>query len=184
MAGYEEVIEKLRRSTVQVLSGRGGGSGVIWSDGVIVTNAHVVPTDVTPGRHAEIVAGGTRRSARIARRDRERDLAILEVPGASLDPAEIGDSEALRSGQIVIAIGHPFGIAGALAIGVIHAVDGRKWVQADIRLAPGNSGGILADADGRVIGINTMIYNGLGLAIPSHEVNEFLRRDSRRARAA
>jgi serine protease Do len=182
MPGYEEVIERLRRSTVQVLSGRGGGSGVVWgANGAVVTNAHVAP-----GKYAEIIdAWGRRRTARIVKRDRERDLAVLDISSANPEPAEIGDSESLRIGQIVLAIGHPFGLTGALALGTIHAV-GRnpKWIQADVRLAPGNSGGVLADAAGRVIGINTMIFHGIGLAVPSNEVNRFLHADSTSARAA
>lgn len=187
MSGYESVIEKLRRSTVQVLNGRGGGSGVVWArNGLIVTNAHVAS-----GRQAEIIdAAGRRSTARITKRDPERDLAVLEAPGVDLDPADVGDSASLRSGQIVFAIGHPLGITGAVAMGTIHAAGRlgfgaqRNWIQADVRLAPGNSGGILADAEGRVIGINTMIFHGIGLAIPANEVNEFVLGYSRRARAA
>lgn len=182
MPGYEQIIERLRRSTVQVLSGRGGGSGVVWAaDGCIVTNAHVAP-----GQYAEIVdSSGRRWTARIIRRDRERDLAALQAAAGDLPPAEIGDSESLRVGQIVLAIGHPFGITGAVTLGTIHAAGERaQWIQADVRLAPGNSGGILADAAGRVIGINTMIFHGIGLAVPSNEVKRFLRADAARARAA
>lgn len=182
MPGLEEVIERLRRSTVQVLSGRGGGSGVIWdANGSVVTNAHVVR-----GKYAEIVdVQGRRGTARIIRRDRARDLAVLQIAPANLEPAEIGDSASLRIGQLVLAIGHPFGVAGAVTLGTIHAAgEGSKWIQADVRLAPGNSGGILADAAGRVIGINTMIFHGIGLAVPSNEVNRFLHADSARARAA
>jgi serine protease Do len=182
MPGFEQLIERLRGSTVQVLSGRGGGSGVVWdAQDTIVTNAHVAP-----GRSAEIVDfSGRRRPVRIVKRDRERDLAWLEVSSAGLVPAEIGDSDSLRSGEIVFALGHPRGITGAVTLGIIHGVDpSRNWIQADVRLAPGNSGGILADAAGRVIGINTMIYRGIGLAVPSNEVNRFLHADSTRARAA
>ena len=93
----------------------------------------------------------------------------------------------------MIAIGNPAGIRGAVSTGIIHSSSvnefGRPnpWIQADIRLAPGNSGGMLADAEGRVIGINTMIFRGLGLAVPSNEVCAFLnrvRRNSWRTRAA
>ena len=192
MPGYEQIIESLRRSSVQVLSNQGAGSGVVWdSNGTVVTNAHVVP-----GSYAEIIdAAGRRRAARIVKRDRERDLAVLEVSSIGLEPVGIGDSEVVRSGQIVFAVGYPFGIAdpfaaGALAMGAIHAVGPlgfgvrQNWIQADVRLAPGNSGGMLADAAGRVIGINTLIFHGIGLAVPSNEVNRFIHADSTRARAA
>jgi serine protease Do len=182
MPGLEQLIEQLQRSTVQVLSGRGGGSGVVWGeDGSVVTNAHVAS-----GTSAEIVDfSGLRWPARIIERDRERDLALLHVSAASFEPAWVGDSDSLRSGQIVLAIGHPLGITGAVTLGTIHA-SGRqqKWIQADVRLAPGNSGGILADAAGRAIGINTMIFHGIGLAVPSNEVNRFVHANSTRARAA
>jgi len=90
----------------------------------------------------------------------------------------------------VLAIGSPFGIRGAVSTGVLHAIGPvaqageQSWLQADLQLAPGNSGGALADAEGRVIGINTMIAMGLGLAIPSHDVEQFLRRVLRRKAAA
>jgi serine protease Do len=177
---YAALIESVRRSTVQVLSGRGGGSGVVWDrGGLVVTNAHVA-VDRT-GRYAEVVdAAGQRRKARIIRRDRERDLALLAVEAQDLEPAEFGDSDRLRAGQVVVAVGMPGAVAG-----VIHAAGpGSKWVQADLHLAPGYSGGILADASGRVIGINTMIYRGIGLAIPSNEVSKFVREEFRGARAA
>jgi serine protease Do len=78
-------------------------------------------------------------------------------------------------GELVVAVGNPLGFVGALTTGVVHAPT-RRWVHADVRLAPGNSGGPLADARGRVIGINTMIAGGLALAVPSNSVTRFLRR--------
>jgi serine protease Do len=84
-------------------------------------------------------------------------------------------------------VGNPLGVAGAAAWGIIHAVGPldfgarRNWIQADIRLAPGNSGGALATATGEVVGINTMVYGGLGLAAPSNEVAAFVRGESDRA---
>ena len=78
-------------------------------------------------------------------------------------------------GELVIAVGNPLGFIGALTTGVVHSLPNRKrWLAADVRLAPGNSGGPLADAQGRVIGINTMIAGGLALAVPSNAVGEFL----------
>jgi serine protease Do len=185
--GYEQITEQLRRSAVQIFDPRGGGSGVIWHDGSIVTNAHVV-ANVARGREGWIVdASGRRSRARVILCDRERDLALLKPDSLSgVVPAQSGDSGLLRPGQLVVALGNPFGLTGAIAAGVIHAVGPvesgplnlgprRNWVQADVRLAPGNSGGMLADATGRVIGINTMIYQGLALAVPSNEVEAFVR---------
>jgi serine protease Do len=113
-------------------------------------------------------------------RDPRRDLAQLRIEAANLPAATAADSSALRAGELAIAIGNPLGFVGALATGVIHAVGplrglgGQSWVQADVRLAPGNSGGPLANARGEVIGINTMIAGRLALAIPSNAVRDFL----------
>ena len=112
--------------------------------------------------------------------DPVRDLASLRVRASNLPAAAIGNSSRVRPGELAIAIGNPLGFVGALTTGVIHAVGPvpglgpQKWVQAGVRLAPGNSGGPLADAAGRVIGINTMVAWKLALAIPSDAVVEFL----------
>ena len=83
-------------------------------------------------------------------------------------------------GSLVVAVGHPLGVRGALSVGIVHAVgpirpDGRSWIQADVKLARGNSGGPLADASGQVIGLNTMVVGPLALAIPLREVARFVR---------
>jgi serine protease Do len=175
--GFGEVVEKLRRSTVQVTAGRnGGGSGVVWSaSGQIVTNAHVVE-----GAGAVEVAlwDGGRFAARIGKKDRRRDLALLEVEASGLPAAASGDSNALRVGELVIAVGNPMGFIGAASTGMIHRVEYRSWLVSKLRLAPGNSGGPLANARGEVVGINTMIAGGLSFAIPSDAVSQFLRATS------
>lgn len=176
--GFGEVAEKLRRSTVLIHSGgRGSGSGVIWSsDGTLVTNAHVVrstrPTiQLWDGREFE---------AMIHSRDSLGDLAQLRINTRDLPAASTADSSQLRPGELAIAIGNPMGFVGALATGVIHGVGplsglgSQSWVQAEVRLAPGNSGGPLADASGRIVGINTMVAGRLALAIPSNAVRDFL----------
>jgi serine protease Do len=176
--GFGEIAEQLRRSTVLIHSGgRGAGSGVIWSeDGLVVTNAHVirgsrVDVQLWDGREFETT---------VHSRDPRRDLAQLRIDATNLPAATAADSSKLRPGELAIAIGNPMGFVGALATGVIHAVGplrglGRQtWVQADVRLAPGNSGGPLANAHGRVVGINTMVAGRLALAIPSNAVRDFL----------
>jgi serine protease Do len=126
--------------------------------------------------------------ARVARQDAWRDVALLETGASDLMPAPLGDDRSLRAGSVVIALGHPLGWAGALALGIVHRVarDGPRgsvrWIQADVRLAPGNSGGPLADADGRVVGINAMVANGLGLAVPVSALRRFLLPDADRPR--
>jgi serine protease Do len=187
---FGEVTEKLRRSTVRITSGplrrsareRGGGSGVVWTaGGTVITNAHVVRD------RAEVEFwDGSKAEAVIAARDDRRDLARLETSVTNLPAAERRDSASLRPGEIVLAVGNPLGFVGALSTGIVHAsgtVPGlgpQVWIQAAVRLAPGNSGGPLADAAGRVVGINTMLMGGgLALAVPSNAVADFLSRPAR-----
>jgi serine protease Do len=175
---FVEMAAQLRRSTVQVRGrGPGSGSGVIWrADGLVITNAHVARG---PQAIVELSDGRTF-DAVVTTRDERRDLAALKVETTDLPAAIIGDSDALRVGALVLAVGNPLGLTGALTTGVVHAAaspDGPRqhgWVRADVRLAPGNSGGPLADARGRVIGINSMIAGGLALAVPSNAVERFL----------
>jgi serine protease Do len=173
---FGEVIEKLRRSTVQV--GR-GGSGVIWSpDGRIITNAHVVD-GAANSRALEIeLWDGRRVPGEVVRKDRRRDLALLQAQASGLPAASPGDSNALRVGELVIAVGNPLGFIGAASTGVVHRVEDRSWVVSQLRLAPGNSGGPLANARGEVVGINAMIAGVLALAVPSQSVLRFLRAEN------
>jgi len=178
---------QIQRSTVQVRGrGPGGGSGVIWSrDGLVITNAHVAR-----GRAATVELADSRVfDATLVARDPRRDLAALRVQATDLPALPVGDSDALRVGGLVLAVGNPLGIVGAMTAGIVHAIGEadedaplapdvphqQRWVQADVRLAPGNSGGPLTDAEGRVIGINSMINGGLALAVPSNDVTRFLR---------
>jgi serine protease Do len=176
--GAPEVAERLRRSSVQIGDGRGGGSGIIWESdatkSVIITNAHVVR-----GRRAFVTLGdGRTAEAPVNNLDHRRDLAALTIDVGNLPAATVGDSDALRVGELVFAMGNPLGLVGALSAGIVHA-NGKQWIGADLRLAPGNSGGMLADAEGRVVGVNSMIASGLALAIPSNAVKRFLARGAR-----
>ena len=176
--GLGEVAERIRRYTVLVQpGGRGSGSGVIWSsDGIIITNAHVAR-----GSRVEVTLwDGRELSAQVSARDSRRDLAALRLSASDLPVASVANSSLVRPGEVAIAIGNPLGFLGAMTMGVVHAVGplrglgDKSWVQADVRVAPGNSGGPLADVHGRVIGINTMIAGRLALAIPSNDVSRFL----------
>ena len=181
MRGFGEIAERLRRSTVQVKhggrEGGGSGSGIVWnSGGLILTNAHVAR-----GAEAEIeLWDGRRFSARVTARDPRRDLATLRIAASGLEAVTAGDSSALRPGELVIAVGNPLGFAGALSTGVVHSA-GERWIHADVQLAPGNSGGPLANALGQVMGVNTAIVNGLGAAVPSNAALDFLARGPRPA---
>lgn len=108
-------------------------------------------------------------------------MAALSVNATGLPAAEIGNSSALRAGEIVVAVGNPLGLVGAVTLGIVHSgAAPQRWVAADVRLAPGNSGGPLADVNGRVIGINSMIAGGLALAVPSNTAVRFLERGEHR----
>lgn len=181
--GFGEVAERLRRSTVQVRLGsgreRGSGSGVIWNQsGLIVTNAHVARQDRA---QVELWDGRTF-EGNVTSRHSRRDLAAIQIDARGLPAIPLGDSGALRTGELVLAVGNPLGFIGALTTGVVHGhgplrgLGRQNWVQAAVRLAPGNSGGPLADAQGRLIGINTMLVaGGLALAIPSNSAAEFVK---------
>jgi serine protease Do len=177
--------EFLRRATVQIRSSgtgaEGSGSGLVLNAGQVVTNAHVAL-----GQDVTIEAwDGAWHKARVVRKDAQLDLALLmldrlDAPAASLASAEP------KAGAAVIAVGNPLGFVGAVSTGFVRAVGAirglgwRRWVQADVRLAPGNSGGPLADVLGQIVGINTMVAGGLALAIPAATIQRFLSAKSER----
>jgi len=175
-SALDQAGERLRASTVRILSrGDSTGGGVAWSENQVVTNAHVLAGD-----HFRVeTLDGRLLRAHVERQDGWRDLALLSIEG-SLTPAQPGDEALLRPASLVIGLGHPMGWAGALSIGIVHRVDRggahgqARWIAADVRLAPGNSGGPLADAQARVVGINTMVSHGLGLAVPVSAIGRFL----------
>lgn len=166
------VTESLRRSTVIARNGRhSAGSGVIWSqDGLIVTNAHVATR-----RSARIeLFDGRAFEGEVVKRDTRADLAALRIDARDLDAVTVRDSATLRVGEIVVAVGNPLGLSGSIASGVVHGPPS-QWVTADVALAPGNSGGPLADAMGRVVGVNSMTVSGvLAVAASSNAVRRFL----------
>lgn len=181
------IAEALRQSTVQIQTGsaeyNGHGSGVVAGPDQIITNAHVVSGDRIRVHSWE----GKTIEAKLDKIDKRRDLALLIAPGINAVPIVLGDSSLLRPGIPVVAIGNPLGFIGALSSGVVHSI-GRlnvygpngiagDWICADVRLAPGNSGGPLANFQGHVVGINTMIAGGgLAFAVPSRAVQRFLSR--------
>lgn len=170
-----QVAERLRQVTVEVFSASGGGAGILWAPDRVLTNAHVVRAAGVGVR----LADDRRLDARVIAADPRADLALLGVPRSGLTPAVVADSETLRVGAIVIALGHPLGLRRTLTAGVVHALapapaGGRRWIQADLRLAPGNSGGPLADTGGAIVGVNTMIAGHLALAIPSNDARRFV----------
>src|SRR5262245_9237168 len=182
-----EVAERLRPSVVEVASnGHGAGAGTIWrADGLVVTNHHVVPGDRARVR----LTDGRSFDARTLARDPGNDLALLKIEAQGLTAAPGGDARHLRAGEIVLAIGHPYGNRGSLTLGIVvgpladrHPEQTRELIRAAVLLGPGNSGGPLADARGRVVGINAMVAGGLALAVPSHLVERLLRWQDETAR--
>ncbi len=185
-----EIAERLQRSTVVVRVGRAGGSGFIATrEGWVVTNLHVVRGGRGPIT-VRLSDGRTMR-ARVLALDREHDLALLELPQApNLPPLPLGDPDAVRVGQTVLAYGSPFGLDGTLTQGIVSArrdLPGpagplRGIIQTDAPINPGNSGGPLANSQGQVIGVNTAILSrtggshGIGFAMPSNYVRELIAR--------
>ena len=171
----QSVLPSVASIGVRSRRGNGGGSAsVITPDGYLLTSAHVVAGT----RSAEATfADGTTVAADIAGRDELSDLAVLKARGAVPEPVTMGRAEDLHVGQLVVAIGNPLGLAGSVTAGIVSGLgrslptkSGRvvdEVIQTDAALNPGNSGGVLADGRGRMVGVNTAVAGvGLGLAVP------------------
>jgi serine protease Do len=193
---FHGVVERLAPSVVQIdvttreanpvnvwLRGGGGeafqratGSGVVLSaDGAILTNNHVIEQALSMNVR---LADGRIFAARLAGRDPATDLAVLRTDAKGLQPAAFADSDAVRVGEWVLAIGSPFGLSRTVTAGVVSATgrgslganEVEDYLQTDAGINPGNSGGPLVDLEGRVVGINTMVVgrgSGIGFAVPS-----------------
>lgn len=173
-AELAELTQRLQQSTVQVRGWRSGmGSGVIWhADGLILTNAHVVR-----GHRINVrLSDGRSVKGQVIRKDWQQDLAALVVPVNQL-PAVTVHAEDVRAGELVLAVGNPQGVHNATCLGIVHTTASSqrtRWIQADLRLAPGYSGGPLATMQGAVIGINSMIVEGRAFAISCWAIDRFL----------
>ena len=196
VTGYAEPDDEDRAASGEPVLERSSGSGVVVdADGYIVTNAHVVENATRmevelPLRPAGSVAGqsilkrrGRMVGAQLVAVDHETDLAVIRVEASGLPALPFGDSDALRPGQIVLAFGSPLGLESSVTMGVVSAVarqltpeDPMIYIQTDAPINPGNSGGALVDTDGRLVGVNTLIYTqsggseGIGFAAPSNIV--------------
>jgi serine protease Do len=178
-------ITTVQRSLVQISNGHGAGAGTIWHpDGLIITNAHVVR-----GRdHLQVtLPDGRKLPTHILAADDALDIAALSVNAHDLPTIELGDSKSLKPGEWVMAIGHPWGVQGAVTSGVVIGTGaqlpemgsmqpGREWIALSLHMRPGHSGGPLVESAGRLVGINTMITGpNVGYAIPVHVVKRFLK---------
>ncbi len=178
---FAAVVEKVKNSTVRVdARTRLAGSGIVWSaDGVIATADHVVEReeDIT------VQLGETSYKADLVGRDPTTDLAVLRVKANNLVAADVASPQTLKVGNLVLALGRPWGEDVVASAGIVSAVGrfgfGHGWgeqfreglIHADVTLYPGFSGGPLADASGRVVGLNTSaLGRGMSLAIPSETV--------------
>jgi S1-C subfamily serine protease len=186
-----KVAARLKESTVTVLAGQSTGSGfVVPTRGWIVTNAHVASGARWSGRLRIRFGDGSTQSARLIAYDAQHDLAVAEVDGQhQVRALALGDSDAVKVGQSVLAFGSPFGLEGTLTQGIVSARrdvsaigsgDLRGVIQTDAPINPGNSGGPLVNARGEVIGVNTAIVSrsgssaGIGFAVPVSYVKELL----------
>jgi S1-C subfamily serine protease len=187
-----EVQQSVRtRRSAEPQERHGGGSGFIFTpDGLILTNSHVVHD---AARIEVTIADGRKLPARTIGDDPATDLAVIQINGSGLIAATLGDSQALRVGQLVMAIGSPYGFQSTVTAGVVSAL-GRSLrsysgrliedvIQTDASLNPGNSGGALIGMNGQIIGINSAMFSdssstgsssagsvGLGFAIPINTV--------------
>jgi len=179
-----QIVKQVQASIVQVRNeGRGTGTGIIWSaDGYVITNHHVVPTDTST---IQVQLSDDRMlEAKVIDRHPKQDLAMLRIVADNLQAVSVGDSAKLRVGEWVFAIGNPWGQRGVVTAGIVSGISAtkengddspRRYIKSDVHLAPGNSGGPLLDAEGKVIGINAMIFGGdLAVAIPSNVVSSWL----------
>jgi S1-C subfamily serine protease len=183
---YSRVVTEVARTVLPsvaslvVRTRRGDGAGsasVITSDGYLLTSAHVVAN----ASSAEATfTDGTSVTVDVAGHDVLSDLAVLKARGAVPAPVRMGRAEDLRVGQLVVAVGNPLGLAGSVTAGIVSGLgrslptrNGRvvdAVIQTDAALNPGNSGGALADGQGRMVGVSTAVAGvGLGLAVPINE---------------
>jgi len=177
------IVEHMRPSLIQLRNGRRGmGAGTVWhADGLIVTNAHVVQQRAPQAT----LSDGRTVSTHVVALDTEHDLAALCVAATGLTAVTLAEPYALQPGHWVLALGHPWGVAGAITAGIVIGIGASperpqsqgEWIHVDLHLRPGHSGGPLVDVHGRVVGINTMIAGpNVGLAVPLAVVQGVVRR--------
>lgn len=176
----QQIIELYRPAIIQIATQSSTGTGFYVKEAdLIITNEHVV------AKNAEITIAGRsfeRRLARVWYTDKKHDLAFLQPPAnVQIPEIKLGNYETVKDGDVVVAIGHPFGLNYTATQGVISKADrireGMKYIQIDAAINPGNSGGPLVNKSGEVIGVNSFIIRGgdnLGFALPVSYLSEAL----------
>ena len=180
-AVVQRVLPSVASLRVRTRRGEGSGSAsVITDDRFLLTSAHVVD-----GATSAVAAfsDGTESTADVVGRDAFSDLAVLRARDAVPSPVAMGNASQLQVGQLVVAVGNPLGLAGSVTAGIVSALgrslptrQGRvvdEVIQTDAALNPGNSGGVLADSRGRMVGVNTAVAGiGVGLAVPINDTTQ------------
>jgi putative serine protease PepD len=187
---FVSVVDHVSPQVVQIETDRGLGSGIVYDhQGDVVTNAHVAD-DATRFRVTQ--SNGDVHSASLVGSDVGNDLAVIRLDGATPEPATFADSSAVRSGDIVFAIGNPLGLQSSVTQGIVSSINRRvsegngvtlsQAIQTSAEINPGNSGGALVDLTGRVVGIPTLAAldpefgdtqaPGIGFAIPGNTVKQ------------
>ncbi len=180
---YEKINPAIVSIEAQLDDGVSAGTGcIVTADGVILTGSHVV--DGCKNVEVTMFNGQTYNAKVISKMGKNNDLALLKIePKTALKTVKFGDSENIKVGQRVLAIGNPFGFSGTLTQGIISRIDYTKnKIQTDAAINPGCSGGPLLNSAGEVIGINQSIYNpdnnisniGIGFAIPINDAKKFI----------
>jgi serine protease Do len=188
----EQIVNRVKACMVRVENrGRGAGAGTVWHpEGLIMTNAHVAA-----GRQLSVWdSTGKRTPARLLAADANLDLAALSVEASGLQSIELGSTDIMRPGELVFAMGFPWGVEGGLTAGVFIGLESwwpnrgrqrREWVMASLHLRPGHSGGPMVNSNGKLIGINTIMRGpDVGVAIPVETVERFLKSSLGRHRKA
>ncbi len=180
---FSSVIEDSVKGVVSVGTDKAGGSGfIVEEDGYIVTNAHVVEG----ARRIDVLTyDASVKRATLIGYDITRDIALLKIEGNGYNALQLADSGNLQVGNKVVAIGNPLGLSFTVTEGIVSALDRegpnglREYIQTDVSLNPGNSGGPLIDKSGKVIGINNFKVGdaeGLGFALESNSIKEVVNR--------
>lgn len=180
---YEKITPAIVTIDAQLDDGISSGTGcIITSDGVILTSSHVI--DGTKDIDVTVHSGKVYKASVISILGKNNDLALLKIKAnEKFSTIRLGDSENIKVGQKVLAIGNPFGFSDTLTQGIVSRIDyAKNKIQTDAAINPGNSGGPLLNSSGEVIGISQSIYNpdnnksniGIGFAVPVNSVKEFI----------